>query len=54
MVRDDLRLLGLLFELNDLFEMCVELVLVCYSRTEHLHAHLFAIHQCSSWLVDMS
>ena len=30
--RDDLRLLGLLFELNDLFEMRVELVLVCCSR----------------------
>ena len=30
-VRDDIGLLGLLFELNDLFEMCVELVLVCCS-----------------------
>ena len=30
--RDDLGLLGLLFELNDLFEMRVELVLVCCSR----------------------
>ena len=29
--RDDLGLLGLLFELNDLFEMCIELVLVCHS-----------------------
>ena len=29
--RDDLGILGLLFKLNDLFEMWVELVLVCCS-----------------------
>ena len=38
--RDDIGLLGLLFELNDLFEMCVELVLVC--RSGELNINMLA------------
>ena len=52
-VRDDLGLLGLLFKLNDLFEMCVELVLVCCSGELNINmlVHLPFINAVLSLLV---